>query len=75
MDLNTTNPTGVALENMAKKNFVEYSYLEATKTATMKNLTALLLALCCFACQPTTPTITFDVSFDTSASAASKDGR
>ncbi|MFT4741247.1 MAG: hypothetical protein ACI9L9_002040 [Marivirga sp.] len=75
MDLNTTNPTGVALENIAKKNFVEYSYLEATKTATMKNLTALLLALCCFACQPTTPTITFDVSFDTSASAASKDGR
>jgi hypothetical protein len=41
----------------------------------MKTLTILLLSICCFACQPETPTITFDVSFSDQISDESQDGR
>lgn len=40
----------------------------------MKIFITLLVAICCFGCQPTTPSITFDVSF-TSDSAEPLDGR
>jgi hypothetical protein len=41
----------------------------------MKNLTTLVVAMCCIACQPSTPSISFDVSFDASISEEAKDGR
>lgn len=41
----------------------------------MRNLTILVLAICCYACQPTKSSITFDVSYDSNLSADAKDGR
>lgn len=41
----------------------------------MKILTALLVVACYIACQPSTPSISFDVSFDASISEEAKDGR
>lgn len=41
----------------------------------MKNLTLLTIGLLCYACQPTSPKTTFDVSFDASLSQDAKDGR
>ncbi|MEQ9404236.1 MAG: alpha/beta hydrolase-fold protein [Cyclobacteriaceae bacterium] len=41
----------------------------------MKNLTLLALVLLCYGCQPTSPEITFDITFDTSISEEAKDGR
>ena len=41
----------------------------------MKYLTILAMAICCYACQPSQPSITFDVSIDTKLNESAKDGR